>query len=125
VQLSARYISDRFLPDKAIDLIDEAGSRVKLRSYTPPEEIKRLEEEIRQLEAEKTASVNAQDFEGAAKLRDKEKHGRELLEHKKEEWKQAQENLTATPQESHKSAVSPVQNLWKLNMKAKVKVLIA
>ena len=92
VTLSARYISDRFLPDKAIDLIDEAGSRVKLRSYTPPEEIKRLEEEIRQLEAEKTASVNAQDFEGAAKLRDKEKHGRELLEHKKEEWKQAQEH---------------------------------
>lgn len=92
VTLSARYISDRFLPDKAIDLIDEAGSRVKLRSYTPPEEIKRLEEEIRQLEAEKTASVNAQDFEGAARLRDKEKHGRELLEHKKEEWKQTQEH---------------------------------
>ena len=87
VTLSARYISDRFLPDKAIDLIDEAGSRVKLRSYSPPEEIKRLEEEIRQLEAEKTASVNAQDFEGAARRRDKETHGRELLEHKKEEWK--------------------------------------
>ncbi len=101
VQLSARYISDRFLPDKAIDLIDEAGSRVKLRSYTPPEEIKRLEEEIRQLEAEKTASVNAQDFEGAAKLRDKEKHGRELLEHKKEEWKKNQEHSMGevTPEE--------------------------
>ena len=92
VRLSSRYISDRFLPDKAIDLIDEAGSRVKLRSYTPPEEIKRLEEEIKQLEAEKTASVNAQDFEGAAKLRDKEKHGRELLAHMKEEWKENQEH---------------------------------
>jgi ATP-dependent Clp protease ATP-binding subunit ClpC len=92
VELSSRYISDRFLPDKAIDLIDEAGSRVKLRSYTPPEEIKRLEEEVKSLEAEKTASVNAQDFEGAAKLRDKEKHGRELLQRMKEEWKQSQEH---------------------------------
>lgn len=101
VTLSSRYISDRFLPDKAIDLIDEAGSRVKLRSYTPPEEIKRLEEEIKQLEAEKTASVNAQDFEGAAKLRDKEKHGRELLEHLKEEWKKDQEHSMGevTPEE--------------------------
>ncbi len=92
VTLSARYISDRFLPDKAIDLIDEAGSRLKLRSYTPPEEIKKLEEEIKQLEAEKTASVNAQDFEGAAKLRDKEKHGKELLARMKEEWKQNKEH---------------------------------
>ena len=94
VTLSARYISDRFLPDKAIDLIDEAGSRIKLRSYTPPEEIKKLEEEIKQLEAEKTASVNAQDFEGAAKLRDKEKHGKELLARMKEEWKKNQEHST-------------------------------
>ncbi len=92
VTLSARYISDRFLPDKAIDLIDEAGSRIKLRSYTPPEEIKKLEEEIKQLEAEKTASVNAQDFEGAARLRDKEKHGKELLARMKEEWKQNKEH---------------------------------
>ncbi len=92
VHLSTRYISDRFLPDKAIDLIDEAGSRIKLRSYTPPEEIKKLEEEIKQLEAEKTASVNAQDFEGAARLRDKEKHGRELLDRMKEEWKKNKEH---------------------------------
>ena len=101
VQLSARYIPDRFLPDKAIDLIDEAGSRVKLRGYTPPEEIKRLEEEIKQIEAEKNASVNAQNFEGAARLRDKEKHGRELLEHMKEEWKQKQEHAVGevTPDE--------------------------
>ncbi len=101
VKLSSRYISDRFLPDKAIDLIDEAGSRVKLRSYTPPEQIKKLEEEIKQLEAEKTASVNAQDFEGAARLRDKQKHGQELLEHLKEEWKQQQEHSVGevTPEE--------------------------
>ena len=92
VELSSRYISDRFLPDKAIDLIDEAGSRLKLRSYTPPEEIRKLEEEIKALEAEKTASVNAQDFEGAARLRDKEKHGRELLAHMKEEWKKSREH---------------------------------
>ncbi|MBR3844557.1 MAG: AAA family ATPase, partial [Clostridia bacterium] len=71
---------------------DEAGSRIKLRSYTPPEEIKKLEEEIKQLEAEKTASVNAQDFEGAARLRDKEKHGRELLARMKEDWKKNKEH---------------------------------
>ena len=101
VTLSTRYISDRFLPDKAIDLIDEAASRVKLRGYTPPTEIKNLEEELKAIEAEKTASVNAQDFEGAAKLRDKEKHGRELLDRMKEEWKNARERNggRVTPEE--------------------------
>ena len=63
VKLSSRYISDRYLPDKAIDLIDEAGSRVKLQSMTPPENIRLLEDEIKTISAEKTASVNAQDFE--------------------------------------------------------------
>ena len=83
VKLSSRYISDRYLPDKAIDLIDEAGSRVKLQSMTPPENIRLLEDEIKTISAEKTASVNAQDFEGAAKLRDREKEKTEQL---KEQW---------------------------------------
>ncbi len=86
VRLSSRYISDRYLPDKAIDLIDEAGSRVKLQSMTPPENIRLLEDEIKTISAEKTASVNAQDFEGAAKLRDREKEKTEQLKKLKEQW---------------------------------------
>ena len=86
VKLSSRYISDRYLPDKAIDLIDEAGSRVKLQSMTPPENIRLLEDEIKTISAEKTASVNAQDFEGAAKLRDREKEKTEQLKKLKEQW---------------------------------------
>ena len=73
VTLSARYINDRFLPDKAIDLIDESASRVRLQEHTEPDEIKAMEKEIEQLEAEKSSAVNAQQFEKAAKLRDKEK----------------------------------------------------
>ncbi len=92
VKLSSRYISDRFLPDKAIDLVDEASSRVRLKNLTPPAEIKELEDKIKQLSAEKTASVNAQDFEGAAKLRDEERKLAADLEKMKEEWKKSFEN---------------------------------
>ena len=101
VKLSSRYISDRFLPDKAIDLIDEAGSRVKLRNYTAPPEIKALEDEIKRLSAEKTASVNAQDFEGAAKLRDEERTKKQELEKLKSEWHQKNEHFSGevTPEE--------------------------
>ena len=73
VEMSSRYITDRFLPDKAIDLIDEAASAVKLRSYIPPEEIRLLQEKIGEINAEKAACINKQDFEKAAALRDKEK----------------------------------------------------
>ena len=88
VKMSARYIADRFLPDKAIDLIDEAASRVRLRSFTAPPDLKELEDKLRSLGEEKAAAINAQEFERAAKLRDKEKEIRTTLETQKEDWKQ-------------------------------------
>ncbi len=89
VKLSARYIGDRYLPDKAIDLIDEAASRVRLQTFTAPPEIKALEEQQKQLAAEKQSAVGAQDFERAAQLRDAEKNLTAELECKKQEWLQA------------------------------------
>ena len=77
--MSSRYIADRFLPDKAIDLIDEAASRVRLKAYTAPDNIKAMEKEVKSLEEEKTSAVRSQDFEQAAKLRDKEKNFKTLL----------------------------------------------
>ena len=81
------YISDRFLPDKAIDLIDEAASRVRLKAYTAPDNIKAMEKEVKSLEEEKTSAVRSQDFEQAAKLRDKEKNLKTLLDEETEKWK--------------------------------------
>lgn len=72
VDLSVRYISDRFLPDKAIDLIDEAASKIRLASSASPPEIQGIEKELKQLQQEKSDAINAQDFEAAAKIRDKE-----------------------------------------------------
>ncbi len=86
VKLSARYINDRFLPDKAIDLIDEAGSRVRLNNLVPPDDIKKLDEEIANIEEEKNAAVNEQDFEKAAKLRDTESELKAKREGIKEKW---------------------------------------
>jgi ATP-dependent Clp protease ATP-binding subunit ClpC len=71
IDLSTRYITGRFLPDKAIDVIDEAGARVRLRSMTQPPDLKEIDEEIRRLDGEKAEAVQAQDFERAARLRDK------------------------------------------------------
>ena len=86
VRLSVRYIGDRFLPDKAIDLVDEAAAQVRLRSFVPPE-LKALEQELKQTVIEKETAVTAQEFERAAVLRDKEKELREKLLRKKEEWR--------------------------------------
>ncbi|MEE0251949.1 MAG: ATP-dependent Clp protease ATP-binding subunit [Acutalibacteraceae bacterium] len=101
VKLSSRYIADRFLPDKAIDLIDEAASRVRLRAFTEPNDIQDMEKRIKQLEKEKAAAVNTQDFEGAAKIRDEEKQLRERLEQEKEVWKEKKVsgNGEVTPQD--------------------------
>ncbi len=88
VKLSTRYIGDRYLPDKAIDLIDEAASRVRLQTFTAPPELKALEERQKELAAEKQSAVNAQDFERAASLRDEEKQVRAELEDKKQAWMQ-------------------------------------
>ncbi|WP_026574061.1 ATP-dependent protease ATP-binding subunit ClpC [Bacillus sp. UNC438CL73TsuS30] len=90
VKLSDRYISDRFLPDKAIDLIDEAGSKVRLRSYTTPPNLKELEVKLEDVRKEKDASVQSQEFEKAASLRDTEQRLREQLEETKKTWKEKQ-----------------------------------
>ena len=87
VKLSSRYITDRFLPDKAIDLIDEAASRVRLQTYTAPPDVKALEEEIEQLAKEKEAAVMTQEYEKAAQYRDQEKQKREELNKLTEDWK--------------------------------------
>lgn len=86
VEMSVRYINDRFLPDKAIDLIDEAASRIKMRTYTRPENLKKLEEQIETTKNEKENSIKVQDFEKAASLRDKEKKLKEKLQKEKEKW---------------------------------------
>ncbi len=94
VKLSDRYISDRFLPDKAIDLIDEAGSKVRLRSFTTPPNLKELEQKLDEVRKEKDAAVQSQEFEKAASLRDTEQRLREQVEDTKKTWKekQGQEN---------------------------------
>jgi ATP-dependent Clp protease ATP-binding subunit ClpC len=88
VRLSDRYITDRFLPDKAIDLIDEAASRVRLKAYTAPPDLKELEEKLETLRNEKEAAVRSQEFELAAKMRDKEQQLKEALQNQKKEWEQ-------------------------------------
>ncbi|AMX84871.1 ATP-dependent Clp protease ATP-binding subunit ClpC [Geobacillus subterraneus] len=98
VKLSDRYITDRFLPDKAIDLIDEACSKVRLRSFTAPPKLKELEQKLEEVRKEKDAAVQSQEFEKAASLRDMEQRLREELEETKRAWKekQGQENLEVT-----------------------------
>lgn len=87
VKMSSRYIADRFLPDKAIDLIDEAASRVRLNAYTMPENLKAMEKELKSLQEEKASAVKNQNFEQAATIRDKEKSLKTLLDEEKEKWK--------------------------------------
>ena len=86
VTLADRYISDRFLPDKAIDVIDETGSRVHLKKYTFPPEIREIEERLKGVREEKESSVKNQEFEEAAELRDQERKTREELEEAKRDW---------------------------------------
>ncbi len=92
VKFSDRYITDRFLPDKAIDLIDEAASKVRLRSYTAPPNLKELEQKLEGVRKEKDAAVQSQEFEKAASLRDTEQRLREQLEDTKRQWKEKQGN---------------------------------
>jgi len=101
VRLSDRYINDRFLPDKAIDLIDEAGSRVRLRSHTAPPDLKEREDELAALKIEKEEAVANQAFEQAAALRDKEAQKREELESLRNQWKnqQSSERLVVTEED--------------------------
>ncbi|MBN1632787.1 MAG: ATP-dependent Clp protease ATP-binding subunit [Ignavibacteria bacterium] len=92
VRLSDRYITDRFLPDKAIDVMDEAGARVHLSHITIPEEVIKIEEEIDKIKSEKNSVVKNQNFEEAAKLRDKEKNLLAELEQAKFDWELKNQN---------------------------------
>jgi ATP-dependent Clp protease ATP-binding subunit ClpC len=92
-KLSDRYISGRFLPDKAIDLIDEAGSRARLNVLIVPPDIKKLEEKVETLRKEKEAFIKSQDFEKAASLRDQERQARQELEQLNREWSQAKDKM--------------------------------
>ena len=87
-KLSSRYITDRFLPDKAIDLLDEAGSRVRLKAFVAPPELKEMEKRLEVLQKEKEAAVNSQEFEKAAEFRDQEQKLRTSLNSLRESWKQ-------------------------------------
>ena len=87
VKISVRYINDRFLPDKAIDLIDEASSRAKLKTYTEPENIKKLEEQIEEIEKNKEEAIRTQKFEKAAELRDEQKALKDKYEKESKKWK--------------------------------------
>jgi ATP-dependent Clp protease ATP-binding subunit ClpC len=91
VKLSDRYITDRYLPDKAIDLMDEAGSRARIGTMTRPPEVKGLESDIEQIKEKKEKAIKNQDFEGAAAMRDKEKQAKEKLETVLKEWRTARE----------------------------------
>lgn len=99
VELSHRYITDRFLPDKAIDLVDEAASKIRLKTYMAPTDLKDLEEKLVQLQKEKEEAISLQEYERAAKLRDEEKQVREELAQKQGTWK--------TEKQSVQSVVGP------------------
>jgi len=109
VELSHRYITDRFLPDKAIDLVDEAASRVRLRKHTAPSEIKDLEEKLKRIAQEKEEAISIQDFEKAAGIRDEERKLREELDGITDSWKKksqgSDENVTAED-------IASVVSLW-------------
>ena len=109
VELSSRYVNDRYLPDKAIDLMDEAASRVKLNSLTAPKEVKKIEEKINEIVKEKEDAINTQNFEKAAKLRDKEQKEREKLEKVKLEWTQKNQITAATVTENE---IAEVISKW-------------
>ncbi|MGB9779899.1 ATP-dependent Clp protease ATP-binding subunit [Caldanaerobacter sp.] len=108
-KLSHRYITDRFLPDKAIDLIDEAASRVRLKTVTAPPEIKELEDKINDLIKEKEEAIRTQEYEKAAKIRDEEQKLREQLEELKAKWQQnsLSEEKSVGPEE-----IAQVVSMW-------------
>ncbi|MBQ2943253.1 MAG: ATP-dependent Clp protease ATP-binding subunit [Ruminococcus sp.] len=109
VELSSRYIADRYLPDKAIDLIDEAASRVRLSNLTEPENLKSLEERIAQLEEDKAEAVNSQDFERAARLRDEQKKLTQELAESKKQWED--EKSSSYPQVGRED-IAQIVSVW-------------
>ncbi|MEF2920611.1 MAG: ATP-dependent Clp protease ATP-binding subunit [Acutalibacteraceae bacterium] len=109
VRLSSRYINDRFLPDKAIDLIDESASKVRLRIYTEPPELKNLKAHLEQLESEKCSAINSQKYEMAANIRDKEKSAREKYEQALKEWKDSNNSIHNQVTDEN---IAEVVSLW-------------
>jgi ATP-dependent Clp protease ATP-binding subunit ClpC len=99
VKLSDRYLTGRFLPDKAIDLMDEAGSRARIGAMTRPPDVKNLEVEIEDIKTRKERSIKEQDFEGAAAMRDKEKQAKEKMEAILTAWKNTREEKRVTVDE--------------------------
>ena len=108
VDLSARYITDRFLPDKAIDLIDEAASKVRLKENTPPKYIKDLEDKVNSIKKQKEESVRDQNFEKAAKLRDEQRKTQEQLEKIKDRWNKSSKDSNVVDKE----VIAEVVGLW-------------
>lgn len=96
VKLSSRYVTDRFLPDKAVDLIDEAASRVRLRTFVAPPDLKELENKLEEVRKEKEAAVQGQEFEKAARLRDREQKVKEELERIRNDWQQKKVTAKST-----------------------------
>ncbi len=92
VELSSRYINDRFLPDKAIDLVDEASAKIKLKAFIEPEYLKNMEKDLEKVVKEKEEAINTQNYERAAKLRDREKELVEKLEAENDKWKNKNNN---------------------------------
>lgn len=109
VNLSVRYISDRFLPDKAIDLVDEAASRLKLKNLTAPPDVRELEEKIESVKAEKESAITTQEYEKAAQLRDKERELRDELKQTKENWSKDSEDAK---QEVTETEIAEIISLW-------------
>ena len=109
VNLSSRYINDRYLPDKAIDLIDEAASRVRLNAYTAPDSLKNIENEIKAQESELESAVNAQEFERCADIRDKIKKLKEEQENAKKEWKEKTQGISG---EVTAENIADIVSMW-------------
>ncbi|MBQ9737665.1 MAG: ATP-dependent Clp protease ATP-binding subunit [Clostridia bacterium] len=109
VKLSVRYIPDRFLPDKAIDLIDEAASRIRIKTLTAPPDIKDLENKIDEIRKEKEATIASQEYEKAAKLRDEEMKLRDELKNQKESWENKSRGGTAQVTETE---IAEIVSSW-------------
>ena len=105
VKMSSRYIGDRYLPDKAIDLIDEAASRVRLKAFTAPPDLKALENKLKALNEEMEAAVNAQDFEQAASIRDEKNKLAKDLENERQIWKEKSNRSTGEVGEQEIAAI--------------------
>jgi len=107
--LSDRYISDRYLPDKAIDLIDEAGSRMRIRRMTAPPNVREVDEKIAEVRLRKESAIDAQDFEAAAGLRDEERQLLEERSRREQEWKSGEMDILS---EIDEEEIAEVLSNW-------------